>query len=486
MGDPADGAVEGECDTLRSRCGAWIEVDQRHVQRRMSARLRQPFAGRGIELHRQRQARAVLVRQPEHAEAPQLKHSGEAERRPRDPVFNVHPVVCHQYETVVKQSQHQVRLPGPGCAQQQHAGVVACRAARMNLHGAGTWRVPAYKPSVLFTRPCGHLARTLLACQRRPMETTILPSRADIDAAAVRIGRHVRHTPLLRLGEGDLDLGYPVTLKLELLQHAGSFKPRGAFNRILSEQAAGGLPKAGVIAASGGNHGAAVAYAARALGLTAEIFVPELTPATKRARIEAYGARLVRGGATYAEALVASRLRVAETGAMEVHAYDHPAVLAGQGTTAREFEGDAPELTHVLVATGGGGLIGGMAAWYSGRTQVISVEPAACPALHDAIRAGAPVEAPVGGVAADALGARQVGALMFPIAQAYVAAAVLVTDDAIRAAQRLLWERFHLIAEPGGATALAALISGAWAPPPAARVGVLVCGSNTDPASVMA
>jgi threonine dehydratase len=272
-----------------------------------------------------------------------------------------------------------------------------------------------------------------------------------------------------------------MTLKLELLQHAGSFKPRGAFNRLLS---AGAVPDAGVIAASGGNHGAAVAYAARALGVPAEIFVPSLTPAMKVARIAGYGARVVQVGAAYAEALAASRLRQNETGALEVHAYDHPDVLAGQGTVGREFEKDAPELTHVLVATGGGGLIGGIAAWYAGSVQVISVEPEGCPALHEALRSGRPVAAPVGGLAADSLGARQVGGLMFPIAQAYVAASVLVPDAAIAAAQRLIWDRLRLVAEPGGATALAALLCGAFVPPEGASVGVLVCGSNTDPAKV--
>jgi threonine dehydratase len=270
-------------------------------------------------------------------------------------------------------------------------------------------------------------------------------------------------------------------LKLELLQHAGSFKPRGALNHMLSVN----LSKAGVIAASGGNHGAAVAYAARALGVRAEIFVPTVTPAMKVARITSYGARAVQIGVTYAEALAASRERQAETGAQEVHAYDHPDVLAGQGTVGREFEHDAPELTHVLVATGGGGLIGGIAAWYAGSAQVISVEPEGCPALHDALRAGRPVEAPVGGLAADSLGARQVGGLMFPIAQALVAAAVLVPDSAIAAAQRLIWDRLRLVAEPGGATALAALLCGSFRPPEGARVGVLVCGANTDPAKVV-
>ncbi len=308
--------------------------------------------------------------------------------------------------------------------------------------------------------------------------------RAAIAAAHARIAPHVRHTPLLRLAAGELGPDFPLTLKLELLQHAGSFKPRGAFNRILSARDAGELPASGVIAASGGNHGAAVAFAARSLGVPAEIFVPELTPAAKRARIESFGASLVRTGATYVEALAASRARQAETGALEVHAYDHAHVLAGQGTTAREFQADAPDLTHVLVATGGGGLIGGMAAWYAGSVRLISVEPEACPALHDALAAGQPVPAPVGGVAADALGARQVGALMFPLAQAHIAAALLVSDDAIRAAQRLLWDRLRLVAEPGGATALAAVLSGRFQPPEGARVGVLVCGSNTDPATV--
>lgn len=316
------------------------------------------------------------------------------------------------------------------------------------------------------------------------MNAIMTVSRADIAGAAARIAPHVRRTPVLAVPAAELGLRCDMVLKLELLQHAGSFKPRGAFNRILGAREAGELPGAGVIAASGGNHGAAVAYAARALGLAAEIFVPELTPATKRARIESFGARLVRVGATYAEALEASRARQAETGAMEVHAYDHAAVLAGQGTVAKEFLEDAPGITHMLVATGGGGLIGGMAAWAERRVQVVSVEPSGCPGLHDALAAGAPVASPVGGVAADALGARQVGTLMFPIAQAYVTRAVLVEDEAIRAAQRLLWDRFRLVAEPGGATALAGVLSGAFAPPPGARLGVLVCGSNTDPVTV--
>ncbi|MDB5369504.1 MAG: Pyridoxal-phosphate dependent protein [Roseomonas sp.] len=298
--------------------------------------------------------------------------------------------------------------------------------------------------------------------------------------AARRIAPHIRRTPLLHLPAAALGTPCDLTLKLELLQASGSFKTRGAFNRML----AGPLPAAGVVAASGGNHGAAVAYAARALGARAEIYVPEITGPAKLARIRAYGAHLVQGGATYDDARRASEARAAETGAMMVHAYDQPEVLIGQGTLALELEEDAPELTHVLVATGGGGLIGGMAAWYAGRADVVSVEPAACPTLHDALRAGAPTPAAVGGVAADSLGARQVGIAMFPIAQAFIHHAVLVPDEAILEARRRLWDACRLVVEPGGATALAALLCGAFTPPEGARVGIVLCGANTDPGSV--
>lgn len=307
-----------------------------------------------------------------------------------------------------------------------------------------------------------------------------MTDRSSIAAAATRIAPYVRHTPVMRLDGAEFGVSVPVVLKLELLQHTGSFKTRGAFNRMLTAT----LPQAGVIAASGGNHGAAVAYAARALGVTAEIFVPSGTPETKVSRIRGYGARVVQGGETYAEALAASQERQTLSGALEVHAYDHEAVLAGQGTVGREFEADAPDLTHILVATGGGGFIGGIAAWYAGAARIVSVEPEGCPGLHDALVAGKPVDAPVGGLAADALGARRVGSLMFAVARQHVAAAVLVDDTAIAGAQRFLWDRFRLIAEPGGATALAALLSGRFVPPPGATVGVLVCGANTDPAKV--
>ncbi len=308
------------------------------------------------------------------------------------------------------------------------------------------------------------------------------PSRHDIEAAAARIAPHIRRTPVMRMGSGDLGLSIPLILKLELLQATGSFKPRGAFNRMLSAS----LPPAGVATASGGNHGAAVAYAARALGVKAEVFCPTGTPAAKTERIEGYGAVLHKVGAIYDEARVASEERAARTGALIVHAYDQPEVLAGQGTVGMELSQDAPEATHVLVATGGGGLIGGIAAWYAGSgTKVISVEPEGCPTLATALKEGRPVPCPVGGLAADSLGARQVGNLMFEVAKDHVAEAVLVSDDAIRETQRRIWQALRLVAEPGGAAAMAALVSGAWTPPAGAKVAVVVCGSNTDPAKVV-
>jgi threonine dehydratase len=305
-------------------------------------------------------------------------------------------------------------------------------------------------------------------------------TRNDIATAATRLAAFARHTPIITVDGTSLSLNYSVRLKLELLQYTGSFKARGAFNRLLTAT----IPNTGVITASGGNHGAAVAYASQTLGVNAEIFVPAGTPETKVRRIRSYGAQVILGGVSYADALAASRVRQTETGALEVHAYDHADVLAGQGTVGREFERDAPDLTHVLVATGGGGLIGGIAAWYAGSVQIISVEPENCPTLATALQAGRPVDCAVSGLAADSLGARQVGAAMFPIAQLFVNEAVLVSDEAIAAAQRLLWEQLRLIAEPGGATALAALLSGRFVPPDGARVGVVVCGGNTDPGKV--
>ena len=319
---------------------------------------------------------------------------------------------------------------------------------------------------------------TTCPIQRRM--TSRIISRSGIEAAAGRILPHIRHTPVLDLPAAALGAACAVTLKLEGMQVSGSFKARGAFNALLQSGARE------VIAASGGNHGAAVAHAAGALGIGAEIYVPAISAASKVARIREAGAVVVQGGATYAEAFAASEARRAETGAVSVHAYDQAEVLEGQGTVAREFEADSPGLTHVLVAVGGGGLIGGMAAWFAGGpTQLVAVEPEGCPTFHEALRAGAPVDAPVGGLAADSLGARRVGALMFGVARDVVGCSVLVPDEAIRDAQRRLWSAARVVAEPGGATALAALISGAWVPPEGARVGVLVCGGNCEPGSVV-
>lgn len=298
----------------------------------------------------------------------------------------------------------------------------------------------------------------------------------QVEEAARRIGGRVRRTPLIDV---EVD-GVPVTLKLELLQHTGSFKPRGAFNRVLSEPE----PPPALIAASGGNHGAALAFVGRALGIPTEIFVPEVTPEVKRSRIAGYGAQLVVGGALYQDALEASRRRAAETGAMEVHAYDHPATVAGQGTMARELEGQAPDLGAVVMAVGGGGFIGGAAAWFGGRVPVIAVEPEGAPALHRALEAGGPVRVEVDSVAADSLGAASVGEVPFEPIRSGVTDSVLVPDAVIREAQAWLWEHLRLVVEPGGATAFAALLSGRLAPAAEGRTVVVVCGANADLAAI--
>jgi threonine dehydratase len=309
-------------------------------------------------------------------------------------------------------------------------------------------------------------------------ETIPLPVTRDQIAATEPIIRpYIRHTPVMRAVAGDFGLGgKPLTFKLEFLQHTGSFKPRGAFAGLLTRPA----PAAGVVAASGGNHGAAVAYAALQLGIRATIFVPEVTSPAKLARIRAYGATLIVGGQRYADALAASEAFVARTGALAIHAYDQPATLLGQGSVGIELEQDAPDIDTLLVATGGGGLIGGIAAWYEHRVRVVSVEPEAAPTLYNALAAGTPIDAPADGIAADSLAPRRVGALMFPLAQRFVAQAVLVTDDAIEAAQVTLWDTLRIAAEPGGATALAALLSGRYRPAASERVAVLLCGANTS------
>ncbi|HEY7171689.1 MAG TPA: threonine/serine dehydratase [Vicinamibacterales bacterium] len=297
------------------------------------------------------------------------------------------------------------------------------------------------------------------------MSAEITPSAIESTYALIR--PYIRVTPVLALEPG-------VTLKLELMQHAGSFKTRGAFTHLLRRQ----VPPAGVIAASGGNHGAAVAYAASRLGVRAQIFVPSVSSPAKVARIRAYGAELVIAGERYADALAASEERAANSGALTVHAYDDPETLLGQGTVALELLGQA-EVDTILVAVGGGGLIGGIAAYVNGRARVIGVEPVTAPTLTRALEAGRPVDAPAGGIAADSLAPARVGSLMFPIAVALVERVVLVEDAAIDQARRTLWQQAGVLAEPGGAAAYAALESGAYAPQPGERVAVIVSGGNT-------
>jgi threonine dehydratase len=300
--------------------------------------------------------------------------------------------------------------------------------------------------------------------------------RASIEAVWEVIRPHVRLTPTLEVSGADFGLApFPLTLKLELLQHSGSFKARGAFANLLRRR----VPEAGVVAASGGNHGAAVAYAAMRLGVRAKIFVPTVSSPAKVERIRAYGADLAIVGDRYADALAASEAWVDQTGALPVHAYDQTETLLGQGTLGMELAGQAPGLETVLASVGGGGLIGGVAGWYAGRVRVVGVEPELAPTLSEALKAGRPVDAPAGGIAADSLAPRRVGELMFPIAQAYVAPVVLVSDAAIRQAQHALWRTARIVAEPGGAAALAALLSGAYVPAPGERVGVVISGGNS-------
>jgi threonine dehydratase len=299
----------------------------------------------------------------------------------------------------------------------------------------------------------------------------------DIRDAAERIDGRVRRTPVLELGEIH---GASVVAKLELLQHTGSFKPRGAFNKLLSSD----VPPAGVIAASGGNFGSAVAYAARESGVPAEIFIPSTSPEAKVARVRGYGAEVRIVDGYYAEAQAALAERQVETGALMMHPFDQPEVVAGQGTIGIELDEQVPDLDTVLVAIGGGGLIAGIAAWFERRVRVVGVEPVGCATMTAALAAGEPVVGEVGGIAADSLGSARVGDHVFPIVRDQVERVVLVEDDAILEAQRALWEDVHVIAEPGGAAAFAALRSGAYQPENGERVCLLVSGGNCDPATV--
>jgi len=293
---------------------------------------------------------------------------------------------------------------------------------------------------------------------------------------AAAIAPYVRVTPIVELDGADFGLApFPLVLKLELLQHSGSFKARGAFANLLMRL----VPDAGVVAASGGNHGAAVAYAAMRRGVRAKIFVPTVSSPAKIQRIRSYGADLVVTGDRYADALAASEAWVARSSALAVHAYDQLETLLGQGTLGRELAAQAGALDTLLVSVGGGGLIGGIAGWYAGALKIVGVEPEAAPTLTHALRAGEPVDAPAGGIAADSLAPRRVGQLMFPLAQAHVAEVALVSDDAIRRAQEALWSAVRIVAEPGGAAAFAALLAGAYVPRSGERVGVVISGGNS-------
>jgi threonine dehydratase len=308
------------------------------------------------------------------------------------------------------------------------------------------------------------------------MVDTTQITRERIAATEATIRPYIRRTPLLRLAASDFGLSSTaLTFKLEFLQHSGSFKARGAFANLLLRKP----PAAGVVAASGGNHGVAVAHAAHRLGVPATIFVPDVASAAKQAAIRFYGAKLVIAGSLYADALAASKAHIEKTGAMAIHAYDQAETLLGQGSVGIELEQDVPEIDTLLVAVGGGGLIGGIAAWYGRRVKIVAVEPEAAPTLRAAFAAGKPVDAPAGGIAADSLAPKRVGELMFPIARDNVAEIVLVSDDAIRRAQEALWSSLRVVTEPGGAAAFAAFPSTRYKPQSGERVAVLLCGANT-------
>ena len=315
--------------------------------------------------------------------------------------------------------------------------------------------------------------------QTEPPPCTITAERISVMERLIR--PHVRRTPTIEVGGEDFGLRpFPLVFKLELCQHTGSFKVRGAFANLLSRE----IPPAGVVAASGGNHGVAVAFAARKLATPARIFVPEIASPAKIDRIRAYGADLVVGGERYADALAASERWMLESGALAVHAYDQPETLLGQGTVALELAQQLSRLDTVLVAVGGGGLIGGMAAAFAeriaaGTLKILGVEPENAPTLTCALRAGRPVDSPAGGIAADSLAPRRVGELPFCIAQRYVGEVILVPDEEIRRAQEALWSVLRIVAEPGGAAAFAALLSGRYIPSPEERIGVVLCGGNT-------
>jgi threonine dehydratase len=303
-----------------------------------------------------------------------------------------------------------------------------------------------------------------------------VPTYEQVREAAEVIAPWVRRTPVLEVDVA----GRQVALKLELLQHAGSFKARGAFTNVLT---ADQRPTT-LVAASGGNHGLAVAHAGQALGIPARIFVPETAPAVKVLAIQERGAEVNLAGATYAEALAASREAGEQPGALVLQAYDAPATVAGQGTVGLEIAEQVPDVDTVLVAVGGGGLVSGVALGLDGAAEVVAVEPESCPTLHRAKQEGGPVDVPVGGVAVDALGASRLGGIAWSVVQELDVASVLVGDEAIVEARQWLWRHTRVAAEPAGATALAALLSGAYVPAQDERVCVVVCGGNADPSGL--
>ncbi|MHB8464444.1 MAG: threonine/serine dehydratase [Acidimicrobiales bacterium] len=303
----------------------------------------------------------------------------------------------------------------------------------------------------------------------------MVSTRSDIQAIAPFIRAHIRETPVLDMDGADIGLDTCIAFKLELFQHSGSFKARGAFANLLTAT----VPPAGVVAASGGNHGAAVAFAARKIGARARIFVPAVSSEAKTKRIRDYGAVLVVGGVSYEEARTASEKWAAEHGALTIPAFDKPETIAGAGTLALELSAQAPDLDTILVPVGGGGLIGGVAGWYSGDARIVGVEPEDAPNLTHALAAGHPVLAPTGSIAEDSLAPGRTGDHVFPIVQRHVDHVVLVTDDDIRAAQLALWDLLRIVAEPGGAAAFAALLARRYQPRARERIGVVISGGNT-------
>lgn len=305
-----------------------------------------------------------------------------------------------------------------------------------------------------------------------------------MEGARAVVAPHLRRTPVVEVHGRDLGLGdCTLLLKLEYLQHTGSFKARGALANMLLRD----VPEAGVVAASGGNHGVATAYAAMRLGVRAKVFVPTISSPAKIARIRGYGADLVVTGDRYDDARAASEEWAAGSGAMRVHPFDQRETLLGVSTLGAELQEQAPGADTILVAVGGGGLIGGIASSYAGTggaVSIVGVEPEHAPTLTRALAAGEPVDAETGSVAADSLAPKRVGTLMFPLAQKHVSRVVLVPDEAIVDAQRKLWDVLRIVAEPGGATALSALLSGRYVPRAGERIVVLVCGANTDAVSL--